>query len=120
MVERGPALEQVRQNPGIPLPLPPLDDRTYQDLLDEVLARIPVHAPEWTDFNESDPGVTLVEFLAFLAETLLWQIGERQRKRHRRRRVALLVVGAAGLGALWGASKLVRSNHESCRDERPA
>jgi hypothetical protein len=104
--------EEVRDNPGVPLAIPPLDERGYEDLLDEVLARIPVHAPEWTDFNESDPGVTLLELFAFLAETLLW-IEERQRQRRRRRRLALLIVGTAGLGALWWTSKLLRS-----RDER--
>ena len=33
----------------MPLQLPTLDDRKYQDLLDEALARIPVHNPEWTN-----------------------------------------------------------------------
>src|SRR5262249_5127680 len=57
-------------------------DRTYQDLLDEALARIPVHNPEWTNFNESDPGVTLLELFAFLTENLLYRsnrIPERNR-----------------------------------------
>ena len=53
-------------------------------------------APAWTDFNGSDPGVTLVELFTFLADTLLWQIDEQQRRRRRRRRVALVVVGTAG------------------------
>ena len=104
--------EEVSDNPGVPLPIPPLDERGYKDLLDEVLARIPVHAPEWTDFNERDPGVTLVELFAFLTQTLLW-IEERQRQRRRRRRLVVLIVGIAGVGALWWASKLLRS-----RDER--
>jgi hypothetical protein len=61
---------------------PPIDSRTYQDLLDEALARIPVHNPEWTNFNHSDPGITLVELFAFLTESLLYranQIPERNR-----------------------------------------
>ena len=45
-----------------------LDERKYQDLLNEALARIPVHNPEWTNFNKSDPGVTLLEIFAFLTE----------------------------------------------------
>ena len=45
----------------MPLTVPTLDNRRYQDLLDEALARIPVHNPEWTNFNRSDPGVTLIE-----------------------------------------------------------
>lgn len=65
------------------LPVPVLDTRSYQDLVDEALARIPVHNPEWTNFNRSDPGVTLVELFAFLTESLLYranQIPERNRR----------------------------------------
>ena len=57
----------------MPITLPKIDDRRYQDLLDEALARIPVHTPEWTNFNRSDPGVTLVEVFAFLTESLLYR-----------------------------------------------
>ncbi len=65
-------------------PTPTLDTRTYQDLVDEALARIPVHNPEWTNFNRSDPGVTLLELFAFLTESLLYranQIPERNRRK---------------------------------------
>src|SRR5207237_6157121 len=68
----------------MPLTIPTLDDRKYQDLLTEALARIPVHNPEWTNFNESDPGVTLIELFAFLTENLLYrcnQIPERNRRK---------------------------------------
>jgi Baseplate J-like protein len=61
---------------------PQLDPRTYQELVDEALARIPVHNPEWTNFNQSDPGVTLLELFAFMTESLLYranQIPERNR-----------------------------------------
>src|SRR5688572_20712820 len=68
----------------MPLTIPTLDDRRYQDLLDEALARIPIHNPEWTNFNKSDPGVTLIEVFAFLTENLLYrsnQIPERNRRK---------------------------------------
>jgi hypothetical protein len=93
---------------------PVIDDRNYETLLGEILERIPVDAPEWTDFNESDPGFTLIELFAFLLDNLLWQIDERQRqrRRQRRQRLALLVVGMAGLGALWPTSKLLCSRPE--------
>ena len=98
-------------------PAPLIDERKYAQILGEVVRRIAVHNPEWTDFNQSDPGVTLVELFAFVADTLLWQIDERQRQRrhHRRRRVALLVVGTAGLGALWLTSKK-RAEHRGRAD----
>jgi len=68
----------------MPLTIPSIDDRRYQDLLNEALARIPVHNPEWTNFNKSDPGVTLLELFAFLTENLLYrsnQIPERNRRK---------------------------------------
>jgi hypothetical protein len=68
----------------MPVTLPQIDDRRYDDLLGEAIARIPVHTPEWTSFNHSDPGVTLIEVFAFLTESLLYranQIPERNRKR---------------------------------------
>jgi hypothetical protein len=48
--------------------LPNLDDRRWQDLVDEGRALIPLYAPEWTDQNVHDPGVTLMELFAWLAE----------------------------------------------------
>jgi hypothetical protein len=66
----------------MPLTVPAIDTRKYQDLLNEALARIPVHNPEWTNFNRSDPGVTLIELFAFLTENLLYRsnlIPERNR-----------------------------------------
>src|SRR3989442_13380369 len=68
----------------MPITIPSIDDRRYQDLVDEALARVPVHTPEWTNFNESDPGVTLIEVFAFLTENLLYrsnQIPERNRRK---------------------------------------
>jgi hypothetical protein len=68
----------------MPLQTPSLDDRRYQDLLDEALSRIPVYTPEWTNFNKSDPGVTLIEVFAFLTESLLFrcnQIPDRNRRK---------------------------------------
>ncbi|MBV8519264.1 MAG: baseplate J/gp47 family protein [Acidobacteria bacterium] len=68
----------------MPITLPNIDDRRYDDLVGEALARIPVHTPEWTNFNRSDPGVTLIEVFAFLTESLLYranQIPERNRKK---------------------------------------
>ncbi len=75
----------------MPLTIPTLDDRRYQQLLDEALARIPVHTPEWTNFNRSDPGVTLIEVFAFLTETLLYRANQMP-ERNRRKFLSLLGV----------------------------
>jgi len=58
----------------MPLDLPNLDDRTYQDLVDEALSLIPTYAPEWTNFNPSDPGITLIELFAYLSEMLIYRL----------------------------------------------
>jgi hypothetical protein len=61
------------------LPLPRLDDRTWQDLRDEGVSLIPRYALTWTNHNLSDPGITLVELLAYqteLASFRLDQVGE--------------------------------------------
>jgi hypothetical protein len=57
----------------MPINLPNLDDRTFDDLVTEALAMIPSHAPEWTNYNESDPGITLVELFAYLTEMLIYR-----------------------------------------------
>ena len=65
------------------LPVPQLDDRRFDDLVAELLARIPAHTPEWTNPRVGDPGRTLIELFAFLGDTLLYranQVPERQRR----------------------------------------
>lgn len=56
----------------MPLPLPNLDDRSYADLVNEARALIPSLAPEWTDHNPTDPGIVLIELLAWLTEMTLF------------------------------------------------
>jgi hypothetical protein len=57
----------------MPLPVPSLDDTTFDDLVAEGHALIPRAFPAWTDHNESDPGVTLLELFAFLVESLIYR-----------------------------------------------
>jgi hypothetical protein len=66
----------------MPLDSPVIDDRRFPQLVDETLARARVHTPEWTNFTQSDPGVTLVQLFSFLTENLLYRanlIPERNR-----------------------------------------
>ncbi|MGE5595251.1 MAG: putative baseplate assembly protein [Hyphomicrobiales bacterium] len=58
----------------MPLPEPKLDDRTFQDLVNETKALIPRYCPEWTDHNLSDPGVTLIELFAWMTDLLLYRL----------------------------------------------
>ena len=55
------------------LPLPVLDDRTFDDLVEDARALIPTYDPEWTDHNLSDLGITLIELFAWLAEMLIFR-----------------------------------------------
>ncbi len=58
------------------LPLPNLDDRRFQDLVDEAKRLIAVHTPEWTNHNISDPGVTLIELFAYMTEQTLFRLNQ--------------------------------------------
>lgn len=60
----------------MPLTVPKLDDLSYDQILREALARIPVHNPDWTNFNDSDPGVTLLQLFAFMTESLLYRANQ--------------------------------------------
>ncbi len=56
------------------LPAPKLDDRSFQDLVDDAKRYIQERCPEWTDHNVSDPGVTLVEAFAWMTDLLLYRL----------------------------------------------
>jgi len=56
------------------LPAPDLDDRRFQDLVDDAKRMVMRRCPEWTDHNVSDPGVTLIETFAYLTDQLLFRL----------------------------------------------
>jgi predicted phage baseplate assembly protein len=58
----------------VPLEAPKLDTRTFEDLVRQARLRIPRYTSEWTDFNDSDPGMTLVQLFAWFTETMLFQL----------------------------------------------
>jgi len=58
------------------LPSPDLDDRRFQDLVDEAKRLIPRHCPEWTNHNVSDPGVALIELFAWMSEMVLYRLNQ--------------------------------------------
>ena len=64
------------------LPKSNLDDRTYQDLVEECLLRIPRYCPEWTDYNPSDPGITLIELFAWLTDQMLFRFNQVPRRNY--------------------------------------
>ena len=58
------------------LELPNLDDRPFEDILEDRRKHIPVYSKEWTDHNVHDPGITILEVLAWLAETYNYQLDQ--------------------------------------------
>ena len=56
------------------LPTPRLDDRTFQQLVDEAKRHVQQRCPAWTDHNVSDPGVTLIETFAWMTDMLLYRL----------------------------------------------
>ncbi|HEY9076510.1 MAG TPA: putative baseplate assembly protein [Anaerolineaceae bacterium] len=60
----------------MPLIAPKLDDRHFQDIVDEAKKRIPQYCKDWTDHNVSDPGVTLIELFAWMTDLLLYRLNQ--------------------------------------------
>jgi hypothetical protein len=58
----------------MPLPTSTLDDRTFDQLMEEAKKLITKHFPAWSDHNLSDPGIAFVELFAFLIESAIYQI----------------------------------------------
>lgn len=58
------------------VPIPDLDDRTFQDIVDEAKRLIPKYCPNWTNHNLSDPGIALIELFARMTELTLYRINQ--------------------------------------------
>ena len=56
------------------LPAPNLDDRHFQDLVDDAKRLVQQRCPTWTDHNVSDPGVTLIEAFAQMVDQLIFRL----------------------------------------------
>lgn len=60
----------------MPLESQNLDDRNYKQIVDEIKQLIPAYAPEWTDWNEHDPGITLIELFSHLSEMIIYRLNQ--------------------------------------------
>jgi hypothetical protein len=93
----------------MPIQLPAIDDRDHAALVRDTLALAAVHAPEWTHTGPSDPGVTLVELFAFMAESLLY----RANLIPERNRLKFLQLLGIGLRPAQPATALVQLSNEA-------
>lgn len=64
------------------LPRPNLDDRRFQDLVDEAKRMVQQRCPQWSDHNVSDPGVTLIEAFAHMTDQLIYRLNRVPDKNH--------------------------------------
>lgn len=51
-----------------------LDDTSFEQLVAEAKKKIPAYSKVWTDFNESDPGITFIELFAWLADMQIYSL----------------------------------------------
>lgn len=58
------------------IPAPNLDDRAFQDLVDEAKRLVMRNCPTWTDNNVADPGVTLIEAFAYMVDQLIFRLNQ--------------------------------------------
>ena len=94
---------------------PNLFDRRFEDLLEIGRSRLPGLAPGWTDYNLHDPGITMLELLAWVTEAQLYGLS-RTRRDERTAYAALLGLAPQGpvpaAGCIWpepGTSRYTRS-----------
>lgn len=59
----------------MPLATPVIDDRTFDDIVEEIRTRIPRYTDEWTDLNDNDLGMAFTQVYAWLVEMLLYRLG---------------------------------------------
>ena len=89
----------------MPIPRYMLADLDAEALAQEMVRRIPAHTPEWSNPRVGDPGRTLIDLFAWLAETLLYRVNlipERQRLEFLR--LLNIPLRPAQPRALWSAT----------------
>lgn len=86
------------------IPPPKLDDRSFNDIVEEAISMIPRYAPEWTNHNPSDPGITLIELAAWMTDLLIYRMNQVPDKNY----VAFLNLLGIKLKAPQSARALIR------------
>src|SRR6266702_4112164 len=55
--------------------IPVIDNRQYDDIVAEARTRIERYTPEWTDVNDNEPGMAMVQLLAWMTDLLIYRLG---------------------------------------------
>lgn len=83
---------------------PKLFDRRFHDLVEAGRSRLPTLAPAWTDYNVHDPGITLLELLAWVTEAQMYSLS-RMRRDERKAYAAMFGISPQGStpasGSVW-------------------
>ncbi|UJF34081.1 putative baseplate assembly protein [Paenibacillus hexagrammi] len=66
------------------LPIPNLDDRMFEEMLQEARKSIPKLYPQWTDENAHDPGMTLLELMSWMTEMQQYYLNRVTEKNERK------------------------------------
>jgi predicted phage baseplate assembly protein len=75
--------EYLREFEFLPnLPKSDLDDRSFDDLVQECILRIPRYCPDWTNHNPGDPGITLIELFSWLVKQMLVRFNQVPRRNY--------------------------------------
>lgn len=93
-----------------------LDDLDFDALVALGRSRLPTLAPGWTDYNVHDPGITLVELLAWVADTQIYAAG---RNRADERLAMAALIGLRPGGAVPATGMLYADGDaapQACRD----
>lgn len=61
-----------------------LDGESYKDIVNHAVASIAGIMPEWTNYNESDPGIMLIELLAYYTEVQQYHLNVLHRGHYKR------------------------------------
>ena len=73
--------------------LPTLDQKDYAKLFAQLRQSIPKYSSNWTDYNDSDPGITILQLLSWLGDATLYRIDRVPRELYLN--FARLILGAA-------------------------
>ena len=66
----------------MPIPNPSLDDLTFEQLIEEAKKKIPFLTKSWTNYNVADPGITLLELLAWLTENQIYSLNKTPKRNY--------------------------------------